>query len=71
MELSASIEEADALLLKHMHEHDLVTGEVFRQLYGIEYRKYFDAYNRNKRLPDSVREYCVKFLEGKKKETQK
>ena len=70
MELSASIEEADALLLERMREHDFITGEVFRKVYGIGYWKYLDAYNRSKRLPDSVREHCVKFLEGKK-ETQK
>lgn len=65
MELTASVEEADAHLLERMHDHDFITGEVFRHIYGIGYWKYFDAYNRSKRLPDSVREHCVKFLAGK------
>lgn len=65
MELAASVEESDARLLEKMYGHDFISGEVFRQVYGIEYRKPFAAYKESGRLPDRVREYCVKFLAGK------
>ena len=54
----------DKELLERMYERDYLAGEIFRVIYGSEYREHFEAYKKDCVLPERVRELCMKFLNG-------
>ncbi len=69
MEVLETAADADAHLLRQMFDHDVLSGEIFRQVYGIDYRKQYEAYQRCKKLPDQVRDWCIKHLAQKQPRT--
>lgn len=54
----------DTELLSKMYERNYLSGEIFRAIYGPEYREHFEAYKKSRVLPARVRELCTTFLGG-------
>jgi hypothetical protein len=55
----------DSQLLGELHEkRDYLTGEVFRALYGRDYRRHFDAYKKSGALPAQARRACEALLDS-------
>lgn len=69
MEMAPLTADTDERLLGQMFDLDIMSGEVFRLVYGIEHRKHFESYNKSGKLPDQVREYCINFLAKKQPQT--
>lgn len=69
MEVLETAADADAHLLRQMFDHDVLSGEIFRQVYGIEYAKHYEAYQKGKGLPDQVRDWCTAYLAQKQPRT--
>lgn len=54
----------DAELLERMYERNYLSGEIFRAIYGADYREHFEAFKESHALPARVRELCTIFLSG-------
>jgi hypothetical protein len=55
----------EELTTRVFHERDMLVGEVFRRVYGIDAEKYIERYRREKVLPVQVREFCEELLAGR------